>query len=915
MVLNLTALESLGWITPHQSCFGTTPDISALLHYTFYQPVYFSDKDSFPDADERLGHWLGVAENKGDTLTYWILSDNKTVIARSLVRPVEDYEVNKRTPEAGEILDPIAAKSEGSPPASPGLDLLSEMCNSSPPEFDITQINGFNANDHIGLEFLKKDSRNVPAKAKVIEVDEETGRVMLEYIHGGLEWVEPNVIQEAILSKNQDDEGFYTFSKVLGHRTIQNGKIEVEILWDNGEVSWEPLSAMRKDDPVTLAGYARERKLLEQRGWKWAKRLAKNEKKFLRMLKLMKATKRKPENTKLKFGIQVPGTGDTAGAMRLDRENKNQLWFNAQQLEANTLRDLDVFEIMPEGFDLSDYQYVPLIYAFDVKFDGRRRARLVGNGKRTTGPPPSEIWSGVVSTDAVRTAMFLGKLNNLKICAADISSAYLMANTKEKMYTKLGPEFGDWGGKTVLVKKALYGLIGSCAQFHKHLSMELSKLGFVPSKADSDLWMRDAGDHYEYVAKYIDDILIIAKNPLDILNEMKKPKGPYEFKGVGSPEYYLGGDIKISYDGDSIKDLVTSAKTYIGRICGKVEETMGWKLRRFMSPMDTNYHPEIDDSDFLIGKDISAYRMMVGSLNWLITLGRYDIHYATGSLARHMMIPREGHLHAMRRIFGYLRAHPDFCIRYDTEEPDFSMHKVEVYDWFTLYGNVQEEMPYGMPPPKGKPVVTSGFFDSSHSSCLLTRRSTTCYLMFVNNTPIKWFSKRQNCVETSTYGSEVVAGRIAVDAAVELRYNLRMLGAPVKGRTTLFGDNKSMITNASLPHSTLKKRNQANNYHRVREAVASGVVSVVHVDTEYNLADMGTKALSGIKQQFFLKNQTFPPVSSAGECRKESQVQSVNGTRLAKLVIEEQTRLDEEIGLALEDSRFVLAMMKNYKTG
>eukprot|EP00957_Ditylum_brightwellii_P000408 31577-Ditylum_brightwellii.AAC.1 len=71
-----------------------------------------------------------------------------------------------------------------------------------------------------------------------------------------------------------------------------------------------------------------------------------------------------------------------------------------------------------------------------------------------------------------------------------------------------------------------------------------------------------------------------------------------------------------------------------------------------------------------------------------------------------------------------------------------------------------------------------------------------------------------------------------------MRYNLRMIGAPVEGTTVLFGDNKSMITNTSLLHSTLKKRVSANNYHHVREAVASKIVSVVHCDTKYNLADM-----------------------------------------------------------------------------
>eukprot|EP00957_Ditylum_brightwellii_P126005 9606762-Ditylum_brightwellii.AAC.1 len=73
-----------------------------------------------------------------------------------------------------------------------------------------------------------------------------------------------------------------------------------------------------------------------------------------------------------------------------------------------------------------------------------------------------------------------------------------------------------------------------------------------------------------------------------------------------------------------------------------------------------------------------------------------------------------------------------------------------------------------MPEPKGKPVITSVFFDSSHASCLLTCQSTTCILLFVNSTLIKWYSKRQNCVETSTSGSEMVTGRIAVDLAVEL---------------------------------------------------------------------------------------------------------------------------------------------------
>eukprot|EP00957_Ditylum_brightwellii_P181327 13813241-Ditylum_brightwellii.AAC.1 len=156
-------------------------------------------------------------------------------------------------------------------------------------------------------------------------------------------------------------------------------------------------------------------------------------------MKVSKKYKKKNFGSIYKFGIKVPRTGDVRGARELDLENRNTLWFEAQCLEATTLREMATFSLVPDGFDLKDYQFVPLIYAFDVKFSGRRKARNVANGKVTIGPPECEVWSGVVSTETVRLAMILAKLNGLKILAADISSAYLMARTKEKIYTKLGP--------------------------------------------------------------------------------------------------------------------------------------------------------------------------------------------------------------------------------------------------------------------------------------------------------------------------------------------------------------------------------------------------------------------------------------------------------------------------------------------
>ena len=133
-------------------------------------------------------------------------------------------------------------------------------------------------------------------------------------------------------------------------------------------------------------------------------------------------------------------------------------------------------------------------------------------------------------------------------------------------------------------------------------------------------------------------------------------------------------------------------------------------------------------------------------------------------------------------------------------------------------------------------------------------------------------------METSAYGSEMVAGRIGVDHCVELRYTLRMMGVPVEGRTLLFGDNESMVKNTTLPQSTLKKRHNAVAYHRVRRAVAADVVGIVHCRSEYNLADWGTKAVTGVVHQQLMNNQCYPPPGL-----REYRTDSASGTQAYRI--------------------------------
>ena len=122
---------------------------------------------------------------------------------------------------------------------------------------------------------------------------------------------------------------------------------------------------------------------------------------------------------------------------------------------------------------------------------------------------------------------------------------------------------------------------------------------------------------------------------------------------------------------------------------------------------------------------------------------------------------------------------------------------------------------------------------------------TTGILIYVNRAPILWYSKRQNTVETSTFGSEFVAARIAVEMVEGLRYKLRMMGVQVDGPTNVFCDNAAVVMNTTKPESTLKKKHNAIAYHRVREAQAAGVIRIAKEDGETNLADVLTKSLPG----------------------------------------------------------------------
>jgi hypothetical protein len=127
-------------------------------------------------------------------------------------------------------------------------------------------------------------------------------------------------------------------------------------------------------------------------------------------------------------------------------------------------------------------------------------------------------------------------------------------------------------------------------------------------------------------------------------------------------------------------------------------------------------------------------------------------------MSRFNMTPREGHLKAVKRILLYLKTFPKGRLIIDTAYPDNSIYPVEDHpNWKDFYADAEEEIPNDLPVSKGPKVRMTAYVDADHAHDLVTRRSITGILMMLNNTSIRWVSKRQKTVETSTYGSELVA--------------------------------------------------------------------------------------------------------------------------------------------------------------
>ena len=197
-------------------------------------------------------------------------------------------------------------------------------------------------------------------------------------------------------------------------------------------------------------------------------------------------------------------------------------------------------------------------------------------------------------------------------------------------------------------------------------------------------------------------------------------------------------------------------------------------------------------------------------------------------------------------MFAFLKRKHNSELVLDPSEPNIEYDQFKVEDWTnTPYGKGCVDEGNNFPEPRGLGFKIIAYCDADHAGDMITRRSRTGFIVYLNNSPIYWLSKKQASVETSSYGSEFTAMKHCCEYLRGLRFKLKMMGIPCAMPSFIFGDNKSVLINSTVPHSALKKKSCAISYHFIRDGVSKDEWRIAYVPSDQNRADILSKPIAG----------------------------------------------------------------------
>jgi hypothetical protein len=559
-------LYQLNGRTPYELVVGRTPDISEYLDFSWYDNVWYYDQDApFPTERRKLAKWIGVAHRVSQALCYYLLPANGIPIVRSTIQALTDEELRSENAkhQIRQLNQHIMEKIGDVDLADIPLELRDEYDVFEPvePEACKPEIGDFSPNSYdalISVELLlpkgdvllpakvigrKRDSDGNPVGMAHPNPIVDTRVYEVVFHDGHVEEYAANVIAENMYAQ-VDAEGnqFTLLQEIIEHRkddlalNVEDMYVQgtnnpsmkkstkgwyLQILWKDGSTTWEPLKNLKASNPVEVAKYAVAHELIEEPAFKWWVPYV-----IKKRNRIISAIKRQTSHRKknYKFGIEIPHS--VVRALAIDKETGTTFWADAIAKEMKNVRP--AFNILEEGSQAPvGSKYIRCHMNFEVKMNFTREAHFVAGG-HMTDPPAHLTYSSVVSRDSVRLAFLLAALNDLDLLAADIGNAYLNANTREKVHTICGLEFGHQNlGKVAVITRALYGLKSSGAAWRSMFAASLQELGFISSIVDPDVWYRaaskpDGSLYYEYIFVYVDSLLVLSTDPHMIMKTISQ---------------------------------------------------------------------------------------------------------------------------------------------------------------------------------------------------------------------------------------------------------------------------------------------------------------------------------------------------------------------------------------------------------
>ena len=329
----------------------------------------------------------------------------------------------------------------------------------------------------------------------------------------------------------------------------------------------------------------------------------------------------------------------------------------------------------------------------------------------------------------------------------------------------------------------------------------LVKKGFKIGKIDPTLFTKKMNDDLVVCQIYVDDIVFGSTNPSFSEEFGRMMTEKFEMSMMGELKFFLGLQIKQLKNG-----IFISQSKYIKDILKKFGMDSAKEIE---TPMPTNGHLDLNTSGKSV--DQKVYRSMIGSLLYLCA-SRPDIMLSVCMCARFQADPRDGHLMAVKRILRYLVHTPSFGL------------------WY----------------PKGASFDLVGYSDSDYAGCKVDRKSTSGTCQFLGRSLVSWSSKKQNSVALSTAEAEYVSAGSCCAQLLWMRQTLKDFSITVDA-VPLLCDNESAIKIANNPVQHSRTKHIDIRHHFLRDHVSKGEISLNHVRTDKQLADIFTKPLDKVR--------------------------------------------------------------------